>query len=109
MDGMFGVFEGEETTVELLVRNADTEAFLRSRNIHPTQQFTRRRDGKTVLTMTVRGVTELRNWILGFGPWVEVLKPAGLRDQIGELMREAAKIYAADRASSKRPPKQRER
>ncbi len=47
------------------------------------QKFIERRDGKTVLTMIVRGTTELRNWILGFGPWLEVLKPAALRGRSG--------------------------
>jgi predicted DNA-binding transcriptional regulator YafY len=93
-NGMFGVFEGEETAVEILLRSAETEAFLRARTIHPTQRFTRRRDGKTVLAMNVRGTTELANWILGLGPWVEVLKPAELRDRIGRLVGEAAAIYA---------------
>jgi hypothetical protein len=39
----------------------------KSRELHPTQKFRRRRDGKTILSMTVRGTTELRNWILSLG------------------------------------------
>lgn len=90
-DGMFGVFEGEETRVELLLRGS--EAFLRSRTIHPTQRFEQRPGVGTVLTMTVRGTTELRNWILGHGPWIEVLSPATLRAEVASLLTTAAAFY----------------
>jgi proteasome accessory factor B len=94
MEGMFGVYDGEATKVKILLHNAETEAFLRARTIHPSQEFERRRDGKTVLTMTVRGTTEVRNWVLNLGPWAEVLEPAHLRKEIGDLLSEAATLYS---------------
>ncbi|SRR5579875_180186 len=94
-EGAFGIIvEDKPAAVEILIHNAETEKYLRERQIHPTQKFIRRRDGKTVLTMTVRGTTELRNWILGFGPWLEVLKPAALRRELAELLKTAANHYA---------------
>jgi predicted DNA-binding transcriptional regulator YafY len=95
LDGTFGLLDGPETQVELLLL-ADTEAYLRPRMIHPTQKFRRRRDGKTVLTMRVRGTTELRNFILSHGPWVKVLKPAALRKEVAELVHETAALYGGD-------------
>jgi proteasome accessory factor B len=95
LEGTFGLLDGPEADVELLLL-ADTEAYLRHRMIHPTQKFRRRRDGKTVLSMRVRGTTELRNFILGFGPWLEVLKPAALRKEIAELSHETAALYDRD-------------
>ncbi len=92
LNGTFGLIDGPETDVELLLLG-DTEAYLRPRQIHPTQKFYRRRDGKTVLTMRVRGTTELRNFILSLGPWVKVLKPPALRKEIAKLAREAAALY----------------
>ncbi len=92
-EGSFGIVTGEEADIELSILNAETETYLRSREIHPTQRFRRRRDGRTVLSLTVRGTTELRNWILSLGPWVEVLKPAKLRSEISELITEAARLY----------------
>jgi proteasome accessory factor B len=97
MDGMFGVYAGEPTKVKILLHNAETEALLRARTIHASQEFERRRDGKTVLSMTVRGTMELRNWVLGLGPWAEVLEPAGLRKEVGKLLSEAATLYASQR------------
>ena len=92
LDGSFGLLDGPDTEVELLLL-ADSEAYLRSRIIHPTQRFHRRRDGSTVLSMRVRGTTELRNFILGFGPWIKVLKPLSLRNEVARLLGEAAALY----------------
>jgi len=74
----FGIMVVEErpVAVEVLIHNEETGAYLRARKIHRTQQFHRRPDGKTVLS--VRGTTEVRNWVLNFGPWLEVLKPPQL-------------------------------
>ena len=93
-EGMFGIVSGDETKVDLLVRSAETELFLRSRLIHPSQQFRKRKDGKTVLSMTVRGTTELRNWLLSFGPWLEVLRPKVLRDEVAALIAESNRHYS---------------
>ena len=93
-EGMFGIIEGPETTVELLLRGKETAAFLMSRRLHPTQRFTPRPDGTTLLTMKVRGTTELSSWILSQAPWVEVVKPAALRDEVAERLRAGARLYA---------------
>ncbi len=94
-EGAFGIIvEEEPVEVVILIHNAETETYLRARNIHPTQKFTKRRDGKTLLTMKVRGTTELRNWVLGFGPWLEVLKPPTLRQELAALLKEASRSYA---------------
>jgi proteasome accessory factor B len=94
-EGTFGIIEGPETRVEILVMNPETVAYLKSRRIHPTQRFQRRADGKTVLSMTVRGTEELRNWILGFGPFLQVLRPRALRAEVAGLLRNAVGLYGA--------------
>jgi proteasome accessory factor B len=94
--GMFGIIAGPPTRVELLLRNDETLAFLSSRQIHPTQKFVRRRDGATVLSMTVRGTTELASWILSLGPWVEVLRPPALRAEVRSLLTTAAALYGSE-------------
>jgi proteasome accessory factor B len=95
-EGIFGIIEGPETKVELLIMNAETEAYLAARRIHPTQRFQHRRDGTVVLSMTVRGTEELRNWILGFGPYIQVLRPGRLRDEVAKTVQAMAELYARD-------------
>ena len=45
-------------------------------------------------TMTVRGTTELASWILSLGPWVKVVRPPQLREDVGALLANAAALYA---------------
>lgn len=85
------------TEVELHVLNPETVTYLKSRRLHRTQHFVDRRDGTAILSMTVRGTEEPRNWILGTGPWIKVLKPKSLRDEVGQLHRDAARLYGASR------------
>jgi len=92
-EGTFGIVEGPETRVELKIHSEQTQAYVRSRTIHPSQRFSRRRDGTMIMMMTVRGTTELANWIMSMGPWIEVLKPASLRKEIAQRHRQAARLY----------------
>jgi hypothetical protein len=92
-EGIFGIIDGPETRVELLLLNADTAAYLASRRLHPTQRFTKRRDGTTLLTMTLRGTTELVSWILSLGPYVKVVKPRALREEIQSSFLNASSLY----------------
>lgn len=92
-EGIFGIIEGPETAVDLLLMNAQTEAYLRARLIHPTQRFQRRPDGTTVLSIKVRGTEELKNWILGFGAYVQVLHPPHLRAEIAATIAAMAALY----------------
>jgi proteasome accessory factor B len=94
-EGMFGIIEGPETTVELLLHGKETVAFLSSRRLHPSQQFTTLPDDTTLLTMTVRGTAELSSFILSQAPWVEVLRPAALRDEVAQRLRDGAARHAA--------------
>lgn len=92
-DGVFGIVEGDETDVAIRIRTGQGASLLEARRLHPTQRFTKQKDGSTLLTMTVRGTEELKNWIVGLGPWVEVLRPAALRAEVARAHAEAAAIY----------------
>lgn len=88
-DGMFGVVEGEPTDVELAIENGQTEAYLKERRIHPSQRFSRGRDGRARLHLRVRGTVELANWILSMVPYLEVIRPPELRSEIRSRLRTA--------------------
>jgi proteasome accessory factor B len=100
-EGMFGIVDGPETTVELLLLSPETTAFLSSRRLHPTQAFQPRADGTTLLTMHVRGTVELTSWILSLTPWIEVLRPAALRAEVAARLRTAARRYRGTRAAAR--------
>lgn len=92
-NGMFGIVDGDSTRVELAIQNEETETYLRARQLHPTQRFFRGSDGRTHLEMKVRGTTELCNWIMSTSPWIEVLEPAALRQDIAKRLKATAALY----------------
>lgn len=91
--GVFGIVRGEATNVELLLMDPGTAALLRARRLNLGERFQKRSDGTTMLTMRVQGIDELTNWILGFGPHVQVRRPAALRERVAGDLRAAARLY----------------
>lgn len=103
-DGMFGVVEGPETEVELAVLNEQTEAYLGKRTLHPSQRSERGEDGRLRIVMRVRGTVELANWVMSLTPWVEVLRPLELREEIRSRLAEASARYGPRGGSRRSPP-----
>jgi predicted DNA-binding transcriptional regulator YafY len=106
IEGTFGIVDGPETRVVIRILSPETETYLRSRAIHPSQAFVKGRRGESLLEMKVRGTTELKNWILSFGPWIEVLEPRELRVEVAMLLKSGANLY---RGTSKRPVRRKRR
>lgn len=102
-DGMFGVVDGPQTDVELAIADAQTEAFLRKRMIHPSQRFVTGHDGRTHLLLSVRGTAELTDWIMSLTPWIEVIRPSELRHEVARRLEAAAAHYTCrQEAAAKR-------
>jgi predicted DNA-binding transcriptional regulator YafY len=93
--GVFGIIGGDETRVELLLMDPETAALLRARRLDLGERYHPRKDGTTLLTMRARGIDELANWVLGFGPHVQVLRPAALRERVARDLRAAGALYGA--------------
>jgi predicted DNA-binding transcriptional regulator YafY len=109
IEGSFGIFDGPESRVVIRILSPETETYLRSRSIHPTQVFVEGRNGERLLEMKVRGTTELKNWILSFGPWIEVVEPAELRAEVAEMLRSGANLYRAGANRAARAPRRLKR
>jgi predicted DNA-binding transcriptional regulator YafY len=92
-DGVFGIVEGPETEVAIRIMSAEGAELLSSRRLHRTQRFVKQADGTTLLTMTVRGTEELKNWVLSLGPHVEVVRPETLRQAVRDALEAAALRY----------------
>jgi predicted DNA-binding transcriptional regulator YafY len=60
---------------------------------HPTQTVRSEPDGSLAWRATVSGTIEIRAWILSWGPDVEVVAPAALREEVAGLLAAAADRY----------------
>jgi predicted DNA-binding transcriptional regulator YafY len=92
LSSSFGVIYKACSKVRLRVED-DVALLLRERVWHPSQKFNRSKDGGWEMTMNIADTQELRNWIMGWGPSIEVLEPVTLRDEIATLAKKAAEIY----------------
>lgn len=90
----FGIIADERLVdVELLVMDEATARYIRARRVHPSQRLRERPDGKLVMSMLVKGTPELRNWVLGFGPHLQVLAPPELRESVRAELATGLALY----------------
>jgi proteasome accessory factor B len=88
----WGVIWGEENTVKLKFSKNVTRR-VRETIWHQSQQIQDLPGGGCILTLKVGSTLEMTPWIRGWGPDVEVLEPAELREQFKNWAKELGKIY----------------
>jgi len=92
--GAFGIAGGEAQDVELLF-GAPIAGYIRERVWHESQELEERPDGAVGLRLHVAPGFDLKSWIKGFLPHVQVLRPESLRAEIAEEL-EAARDQFGD-------------
>ncbi len=92
--GAFGIYDtGKAFDVELEILNPGTVAFLAPRQFHRSQHLEKRPDGTALLTMRVLGLEELAPWVMSMAPWVRVVKPVELRDNVKQMLASGSAVY----------------
>lgn len=82
------------TTINLqVIFTKDAAAHLYETPLSKDQVLTVIDDAHTKLTATVINNSQLIWWLLGFGEWVEILKPKALRDSFSATAQALSKIY----------------
>ncbi len=99
-EGSWEVFSGEP--VDVTIRFTDTAArVILSGTHHPNEKVEPVSDDggddKVIYRVTVRGLEEIKRWILGFGDEAEVLSPEELRSDVCRTIRALSKSYSQDR------------
>jgi predicted DNA-binding transcriptional regulator YafY len=84
----FGITRGEKNLRVRLLFEPKLAVYLMERDWHPSQQFTRRPDGRVEMRLETSGRKELIRWVLSWMPDVKVLAPKSLRDRIEEKLRD---------------------
>jgi proteasome accessory factor B len=83
---------GEVMEFEILFDD-DVKHVAQERIWHPTQEVIEQEDGRVLLKFKAGGLQEIKGWLLGFGPRVEVLHPQELRDAIVSDLEAATRRY----------------
>jgi len=89
----YGIFAGKATHSALLKFSKEVSQWVADEQWHPKQEGQFTLDGCYELEIPYRDPRELIMDILKYGPDVEVLKPASLRNQIQQKLQQAAANY----------------
>lgn len=92
----WGVWIGGEKQDVILRFNPSVAINLLETRWHPSQVVEQLADGSCLVRMTVSDTVEIAAWIRGWGPEVEVLAPAELREQFLNEARASVEMYVAD-------------
>jgi proteasome accessory factor B len=96
--GAFGIVSGESVVIRLRFRKEVVRA-VRRRHWHPTQRVGAEadRDGWFPFEMKCAPSFEVKNWVLSWGRNVEVIEPAGLREDVRGEIAAMGEVYAGAR------------
>lgn len=92
------LLHGEPVDLRLRVHPAFAVT-LRETPLRPEQTLVEQPDGHWVLGARIPDTQQLRTWLLGHGPLVEVLGPPELRQWMGAELRRAAGAYGGRKGS----------
>lgn len=91
--GHFGIWRGGEPRRVVIDFDERVTEFVRTRNVHPSQQITALPGGGVRLTMEIGDMTELATWVLGFGETARVVEPPDLVERVKKELRGALALY----------------
>ncbi|MCP4788359.1 MAG: WYL domain-containing protein [Fuerstiella sp.] len=94
MHGSFGVFTPEDNEYEVKVRFSKAVSGTVLESVwHKTQEETVLADGEVELSFRLRGLAEVKTWILSWGPCAQVLAPMELVSMVQEDLRKCLQQY----------------
>ena len=82
LDQIFQHEAGGELQSVVIWFDASTAPYIRERQWHPTQKIEELVDGSVILRMTVRGINDLKRWVMGYGKGAIVREPPELVEMI---------------------------
>jgi len=90
------IFQHEVGSVSCLVSiwfDVATAPYIRERRWHPTQRIQEHSNGSLTLHMEVRGMNDLKRWVLGYGKGAIVQKPPELAAMVQEELQGMVENY----------------
>ena len=89
----FGIFSGSETYQVKILFSKKQAPYILERQWHPSQKFTKEKDGSLLAEITTSHLLEIKQWVMSFGSGAEVLEPSRLRKEIKKELNAAVSFY----------------
>lgn len=98
MGNAWGMMRAGDLPVETVILKFTSEAgrWVAEEDWHNSQQIEHMEDGSLLFQVRIPITPEFVNWVLYYGPKVEVLEPAHLRETVREGHRQAYVLYAKE-------------
>lgn len=92
MQDCFGIFKDEEMELKLKIKYPMSQ-IIKEKIWSDNQEIIDMDNKSIIFKAKLRGITEIKSWILSMGQSVEVLEPKSLRENIENEIEEIIKIY----------------
>ncbi len=89
----FGIYRNEKTHHVKLKFSPYQARWIRERQWHKTQKLTELENGSLILEMDVKGLDEVKRWVLKYGSEIEVIESKILREEIKQEVKKLSEIY----------------
>ena len=99
LEHSFGVFQsgsGRLQTIRIRFTR-DVARYVQESRWHKSQKLTPQKDGSLIAEFQLTDTTEIKRWIMSFGPGATVLEPAALVEEIFEDLETMRGLYAMER------------
>lgn len=91
--GAFGVFRGGDPEKVVVDFSAAGRALVEARRWHPSQKLRRLPGGEVRLELRVSDLTQVAQWVIGWGPLARVREPRALVERVVREHKEALAQY----------------
>ncbi len=99
----WGVMKGERDEFVEIIFDAEAAELVAEHRWHETQRLLPQKDGRLIFRATVAGLSEIRWWVLGWGPHAVVTKPKALADEIQQLAARTLANYRPNKRKEGQP------
>jgi predicted DNA-binding transcriptional regulator YafY len=93
LDSIFQHEAGGSVLAVKIEFDRETAPYVKDRKWHPSQTIAEYPDGSIALSMTVKGINDVKRWVLGYGKGAKVISPPELVDLVREEVAQISKLY----------------
>lgn len=91
--GAFGIFHGDQPKRVIIDFRPEARSLVEARHWHRTQKLKRLENGGVRLEIEVSDLTQVAQWVIGWGPLARARAPRDLVERVAREHREAARQY----------------